>query len=207
MTKEEQIEKLTAVVQRVLTKKNGNLTPSWTYELGATEIAKALYDMGWRHRSTIVTQEAACTAVEYSFRGGAIMFATKIKSKMPKLDEGEPGEYFSASDIDEMLTAELQKEKIDPDIDTVVVRYREQLERWAIVEYSWQRNAGQPLCVVQYYISGKDLIRGEDTIYFANAPRGYNFSKVEMGFETKEAAEARLEELKALRKSKGVSDQ
>lgn len=171
------------------------------YNVFAAVFARQLYDMGWRHGSTIVDQEAACTAVDYSFRGGAIMFATKIKSKMPKLDEGEPGEYFSASDIDEMLTAELQKEKINPDIDTVVVRYREQLERWAIVEYSWQRNAGQPLCVVQYYISGKDLIRGEDTIYFANAPRGYNFSKVEMGFETKEAAKARLEELKARRKT------
>lgn len=206
MTKGEQIEKLTAVVQRVLTKNVSKNNPSWVYDLGATEIAKTLYDMGWRHRSTIVTQEAACTAVEYSFRGGAIMFATKIKSKMPKLDEGEPGEYFSASDIDEMLTAELQKEKINPDIKGVVVKYHEPLERWAIVEYSYQRSSGRPLCVVQYYISGKDLISGKDTIYFVGAPRGYNFSKVEMGFETKEAAEARLEELKALRKSKGATE-
>lgn len=46
MTQGEQIEKLTAVVQRVLTKKNGNLTPSWVYELGAKEIAEALVEEG-----------------------------------------------------------------------------------------------------------------------------------------------------------------
>lgn len=98
-------------------------------------------------------------------------------------------------------------DKIDNSIDRVVVHYREPLERWAIVEYSYQRSAGRPLCVVRYYISGKDLISGKDTIYFVGASRGYNFSKVEMGFETKEAAEARLEELKALRKSKGVTEE
>lgn len=46
MNKEEQIEKLTAVVQRVLTKNIGNLTPSWVYELGAKEIAEALVEEG-----------------------------------------------------------------------------------------------------------------------------------------------------------------
>lgn len=44
MTKQEQIEKLTAVVQRVLTKNVSKNTPSWTYDLGATEIAKALVE-------------------------------------------------------------------------------------------------------------------------------------------------------------------
>lgn len=44
MTKGEQIEKLTAVVQRVLTKNISKNTPSWTYDLGATEIAKALVE-------------------------------------------------------------------------------------------------------------------------------------------------------------------
>lgn len=44
MTKGEQIEKLTAVVQRVLTKNVSKNTPSWTYDLGATEIAKALVE-------------------------------------------------------------------------------------------------------------------------------------------------------------------
>ena len=175
----------------------------------AAIFAPRLYDMGWRHGSTIVDQEAACTAVDYSFRGGAIMFATKIKAKMKELSdfsEGEPCVEFSASDIDEMLRVELQKDKINPDIKDVVVKYNEHLERWAIIEYSWQRSAGRPLCVAQYYISGKMLISGEDTIYWVGVPRGYNFSKVEMGFETKEAAEARLEELKALRKSKGVTE-
>nr|DAH66836.1 MAG TPA: hypothetical protein [Caudoviricetes sp.] len=44
MTKEEQIEKLTVAVQRVLTKNISKNTPSWTYDLGATEIAKALVE-------------------------------------------------------------------------------------------------------------------------------------------------------------------
>lgn len=46
MIKQEQIEKLTAVVQRVLTKNIGNLSPSWVYELGAKEIAEALVEEG-----------------------------------------------------------------------------------------------------------------------------------------------------------------
>lgn len=44
MTKGEQIEKLTAIVQRALTKDFGKLTPSWVYDLGVKGIAKALVE-------------------------------------------------------------------------------------------------------------------------------------------------------------------
>lgn len=50
--------------------------------------------------------------IDMSFRGGAIMFAEKIKAKMKEVSdprEGEPCAEFSASDIDRMLKEVLEK--------------------------------------------------------------------------------------------------
>ena len=50
--------------------------------------------------------------------------------------------------------------------------------------------------LAEYRIYGKELISGEDLIYYTHAPRGYNFSVIEKGFKTKEEAEKRLKEIR-----------
>ena len=65
---------------------------------------------------------------------------------------------------------------------------------WAIARYDWHKD--KPLALVGYYVYGEKLISGEELICTSYAPKGYNFSFVEEGFETKEAAQKRLKELK-----------
>lgn len=80
--------------------------------------AQKLYDAGYRNidGENYVSREwadellrnADCSRVwdngyDDGYEDGLTEFAERIKRKMPKLDEGEPGEYFLASDIDKLL--------------------------------------------------------------------------------------------------------
>lgn len=88
--------------------------------------------------------------------------------------------------------------KIEVSLDNVKeieVHYKEpQYGLWAVVCYDCHKN--QPLALVEYYVYGKELISGKDLVCTSYAPKSYNFSFVEKGFETKEVAQQRLEELK-----------
>lgn len=75
MTKQEQIEKLTAVVQRELTKNISNITPSWVYDLGATEIAKALVE----EENVVVLP---CNIGDKFWRISGLNFASIIEEKV-----------------------------------------------------------------------------------------------------------------------------
>lgn len=80
--------------------------------------AQKLYDAGYRNidGENYVSREwadellrnADCSRVwdngyDDGYEDGLTEFAERIKRKMPKLDEGEPGEYFLESDIDKLL--------------------------------------------------------------------------------------------------------
>lgn len=88
--------------------------------------------------------------------------------------------------------------KIEVPLDNVKeieVHYEEpQYGLWAIVCYNHHQN--KPYALAEYYIYGKKLISGEDLVCVTYAPKSYNFSIVEAGFETKEDAQKRLEELR-----------
>lgn len=88
--------------------------------------------------------------------------------------------------------------KIEISLDNVKeikVHYKEpRYGLWAVVCYDWHQN--KPLALVEYYVYGKELISGEDLICTSYVPKSYNFSFVEKGFGTKEAAQKRLEELR-----------
>lgn len=88
--------------------------------------------------------------------------------------------------------------KIEVSLDNVKeieVHYKEpQRGLWAVVCYYCHQN--EPLALVEYYVYGKELISGKDLICTSYAPKSYNFLFIEKGFETKEVAQQRLEELK-----------
>jgi len=80
-------------------------------------------------------------------------------------------------------------------IKKIEAHYKEpQFGLWAIVRYCGQQ--GKPYALAEYYLYGKELISGEDLICFTYAPRSYNFSIIEKGFATKEAAQKRLQEIR-----------
>lgn len=88
--------------------------------------------------------------------------------------------------------------KIEVPLDNVKeieVHYEEpQYGLWAIVCYN--RHQNKPYALAEYYVYGKKLISGEDLVCVTYAPKSYNFSIVETGFETKAEAQKRLEELR-----------
>lgn len=109
MTKLEQIQMLANAIVDIQLKclSEKCRTPS------ATEIATALYEMGWLHANTIITQDAACTAVDAVFRGAVLRLAEKLK-QCSHCDncfkDGKWHRYVFVEDIDEMAKRFLESE-------------------------------------------------------------------------------------------------
>lgn len=70
---------------------------------------------------------------------------------------------------------------------------------YAIVRYDCREN--KPYKIVSYQIYGRDLIKNEPLIVYDYYP-SMNFSVIENGFITEDAARKRLEEIKRERKNK-----
>lgn len=83
-------------------------------------------------------------------------------------------------------------------VKKIEMHYKEpQFGLWAIVRYCGQQ--GKPYALAEYYMYGKELISGEDLICFTYAPRSFNFSIIEKGFKSREAAKKRLIEIRTER--------
>lgn len=96
---------------------------------------------------------------------------------------------------------ELKIEASLDNIKKIEAHYKEpQFGLWAIVRYCGQQ--GKPYALAEYYMYGKELVSGEDLICFTCAPRSYNFSIIEKGFKSREAAKKRLVEIRTEKQKK-----
>lgn len=94
-----------------------------------------------------------------------------------------------------MLTSE-QLEKIENAREVAIHYKRPYQYRWAVVRYVCRKN--KPLKVASYYIYGEKLYTGEPLRcweYLAST----NFNIVADGFETEEAAVAKMLELRSVK--------
>lgn len=109
MTKQERIEKLTEVIRDVQME---NFRQSRSEYTSAEQIAKALYDAGYRMIDG-EENEMLTDAVDATFRGAVLRFAEKLK-QCSYCDncfmEGKWRRYVFVEDIDEMAKKFLESE-------------------------------------------------------------------------------------------------
>ena len=92
-----------------------------------------------------------------------------------------------------MLTAE-QLEKIENAREVEIYYEKPSETRWAVVRYYCRK--GQPLKVASYAVYGEELKSGKPMLCWHYLP-STNFTVVECGFGTEEAAIARMKELRS----------
>lgn len=93
------------------------------------------------------------------------------------------------------LTPE-QLEKIENAREVKIHYNSPYITKWAVVKYTCRK--GKPLKVASYYIYGEELKTGKQLICWHWQP-STNFNVVEDGFETEEAAVAKMLELRSVK--------